>query len=103
MVLDDLLDLALNFWCDLARRDLGEERSLGGSERLTELGLPAGDLVDGDGVQLDVVMRRQYHRRNKVDTYETVDTSVDDGDLDLHGHGLVLTLLCKMISNRSIV
>ena len=52
VVLDDLLDLALNFWCDLARRDLGEERTLGGSEMLTELGFPAGDLVDGDVVEL---------------------------------------------------
>ena len=27
-------------------------------------------------------------------TYQTVDTGVDDGDLDLHGQGLVLALLC---------
>ena len=29
-------------------------------------------------------------------THETVDASVDDGDLDFHGHGLVLTLLYEM-------
>ena len=60
MVLDNLLDLALNFWCDLSRRDLGEERTLGGSEVLTEFALPASDLVDGDGVQLHSMMRREY-------------------------------------------
>ena len=60
MVLDNLLDLALNFWCDLSRRDLGEERTLGSSEVLTEFALPASDLVDGDGVQLHWMMRREY-------------------------------------------
>lgn len=30
---------------------------------------------------------------NERSTYETVDTGVDDGDLDLHGQGLVLALL----------
>lgn len=30
-----------------------------------------------------------------TDTHETVDTGVDNGDLNLHGQGLVLTLLCR--------
>lgn len=33
-------------------------------------------------------------------TYKTVDTGIDDGDLDLHGQGLVLALLCTT-SNQS--
>ena len=30
-------------------------------------------------------------------TYKTVNTGVDDGNLDLHGQRLVLTLLCTII------
>ena len=77
MLLDDLLDLALELRGDVASGDLLKELALGGGEVSTELGLPLGDLVDGNGVE------------------ETIDTGVDDGDLDLHGHGLVLALLCK--------
>jgi len=75
VLLDDLLDLALELGCDVTGGNLLEESILGGCEVATELSLPLGDLVDGDRVQ------------------ETVDTGVDDGDLDLHGEGLVLTLL----------
>ena len=77
VLLNDLLDLALELGRDVALRDLGEEGALGSGQVLTELGLPLGDLVDGDGVE------------------ETVDTSVDDRDLDLGGQWLVLTLLWK--------
>ena len=52
MVLDDLLDLALQLRRDLAGRDLLKERALRRREVLTELALPLGDLVDGDGVKL---------------------------------------------------
>ena len=52
MVLNILLDLGLDFWCDLTGSNLGEERTLGSGQVLTEFALPAGDLVDGDGVQL---------------------------------------------------
>ena len=34
------------------RGDLGEEGAVGASEVSTELSLPLGDLVDGDGVEL---------------------------------------------------
>lgn len=52
MVLDDLLDLALNLGRDLALRDLLEESGVRRSEVGTELRLPLGDLVDGDRVKL---------------------------------------------------
>lgn len=57
MVLDDLLDLRLNLRGDLALGDLLEESALSGGEVRTELGFPAGDLVDGDGVELQVGRR----------------------------------------------
>jgi hypothetical protein len=75
VVLNDLLDLLLKLGGDVALRDLLEEGLLGRREVRAELSLPLGDLVDGDRVK------------------ETVDTSVDDGDLDLHREGLVLALL----------
>ena len=80
MLLNDLLDLALELGCDVALSDLGEKGAVGRGKVLTELSLPLGDLVDGNGVE------------------ETVDTGVDDGDLDLHGEGLVLALLCRELS-----
>ena len=52
MVLNHLLDLRLNLGGDGTLGDLLEERALSGSEVSTELALPAGDLVDGDGVEL---------------------------------------------------
>lgn len=79
MVLNNLLDLGLKLGVDKSKSDLLEERILGGKVT-TELGLPLGDLVN----------------RNRVE--ETVDTSVDDRDLDLSGQRLVLTLLCRDIS-----
>ena len=81
VLFNDLLDLALKLGCDVALGDLGEKGTLGGSQVLTELSFPLGDLGDGDGVE------------------ETVDTSVDDGDLDLHGKRLVLALLCRVKVN----
>ena len=53
MVLNHLLDLRLNLGGDLALRDLLEKGALSGSEVSTELTLPASDLVDGDGVELN--------------------------------------------------
>jgi hypothetical protein len=47
---------------------------------LAEVGFPSGDLIDGDGVE------------------ETIDTSVDDGDLNLRRKGLILALLCSVMS-----
>ena len=52
MVLDDLLDLGLNFGCDGAGGDLGEEGLVRAGEVGTELSFPPDDLVDGDGVEL---------------------------------------------------
>lgn len=78
MVLDNLLDLGLKLRVNQSLRDLLKKSVLGG-EVLTELRLPLGDLVDGDGVE------------------ETVDTGVDDGNLDFSGKRLVLTLLCKQL------
>lgn len=80
MILDGFLDLTLKFWCHGTGSDLLEESSLGSCEVLTELSLPLGDLVNGDGVE------------------ETIDAGVDDGDLDFGGQRLVLTLLCKDMS-----
>lgn len=60
MILNHLLDLRLNIRGDGTLGDLGEERALGGSEVGTELGLPAGDLVDGDGVKLCVSESVRY-------------------------------------------
>ena len=50
MVLDDLLNLRLNLGGDLALGNLLEESALSGGEMCTELGFPAGDLVNRDGV-----------------------------------------------------
>ena len=77
MLLDDLLDLALELGCDRADSDFGQESTVSGSQVLTELSLPLSDLVNGNRVK------------------ETVNTCVDDGNLDFHGHGLVLALLCR--------
>lgn len=52
MVLNHLLDLGLNLRRDLASRDLLQERSLCRGQVRAELSLPAGNLVDGDGVKL---------------------------------------------------
>ena len=96
MVLNHLLDLRLDLRSDLALGDLLEEGTVGSSQVRTELTLPASDLVDGDGVKL---RKRGVSAVNncpkRMRTYETVDAGVDDGDLDLHRQGLVLTLLCK--------
>ena len=80
MVLNNLSDLALELGGNVALSDLGKESSLGGGKVLAELTLPLGDLVDGDRVK------------------ETVDTGVDNGNLDLHGQGLVLALLYTRVS-----
>lgn len=52
MVLDDLLDLRLHVGCHVSSRNLLEEGALGCGQMLTEFGLPFGDLIDGDGVEL---------------------------------------------------
>jgi len=73
--LDDLLDLGLGLRCDVARRDLLQQRLLRTSQMRAEVGLPSRDLVDGDLIQ------------------QTVDTGVDDRHLDLGRQRLVLPLL----------
>ena len=96
MVLNHLLDLRLDLRGDGALRDLLEERTLGGGEVSTELTLPARDLVDGDRVKLEGELVRIPTCAFRTErAYKTVDTGVDDGDLDLHSQGLVLTLLCN--------
>ncbi len=52
MVLDDLLDLLLDLGSDLSCGNLFEEWALSGSQVLTELSLPAGDLVNRYAVEL---------------------------------------------------
>ena len=101
MLLDDLLDLRLNLGGDVALRDLLEQGTLGGGEVSTELTLPARDLVDGDRVKLGEaeLARVRVGAGKAEETYKTVDTCVDDGDLDLHGEGLVLALLCRIGQN----
>lgn len=55
MLLDDTLDLLLGLGGDGALGDLGKEGLLGAGEVLTELTLPADDLLDGDRVKLQVI------------------------------------------------
>ena len=59
MVLNHLLDLALDLGGDRTLGDLLEEGTLGRSQVSTELSLPASDLVDGDGVELGTVLVRR--------------------------------------------
>ena len=72
-----LLDLSLQLGGNDTFRDLLEELALRAGQVRAELGLPAGDLVDRNGVE------------------ETVDTGEDDRYLDLGREGLVLALLCS--------
>lgn len=74
MVLDNLLNLGLKFWCHSTSRDLLEEGRLSGREVFTELCLPFRNILN----------------RNIIE--KTIDTSIDDGDLNLDGQRLVLTL-----------
>ena len=55
VVLNDLLDLLLDLGSDLALRDLLEESAVGRGQVSAELSLPAGDLVNRDGVELENV------------------------------------------------
>ena len=50
MVLNHLLDLRLNLGGNGTLGDLLEKSTVSGREVSTELALPAGDLVNGDGV-----------------------------------------------------
>ena len=52
MVLNHLPDLRLNLGGNGTLGDLLEESTVSGREVSTELALPAGDLVNGDGVKL---------------------------------------------------
>ena len=62
----------------------------------TEFSFPFCDVLNGDGIKLRSLVRYDSNLTNKIKrTYETVDTGVDDGNLDFHGHRLVLTLLYK--------
>ena len=63
MVLDNLLDLRLNLRGNLALGDLLEESALSRGEVSTELAFPAGDLVDGDGVELEAVVALVQSKR----------------------------------------
>ena len=83
MLLNNLLNLGLNVARDVTRRDRLEQLSLLAREMLTEVRLPLGDLVDGDRVE------------------QTVDTGVDDRDLNLHRQGLVLALLEELRQART--
>ena len=59
MLLNDLLDLALELGGDVASGDLLKELGLSGGQVSTELTLPASDLVDGDGVELGTGLVRR--------------------------------------------
>lgn len=52
MLLDHLFDFALKVRGDVSGGNLFEESSLAGSQVRAEVSLPLGDLVDGDGVEL---------------------------------------------------
>lgn len=62
MLLNDLLDLGLEFRGNVTSRDLLEESALGRGEVLTELSFPLGDLVDRDDVELQGVIRIDMHK-----------------------------------------
>lgn len=67
MVFNDLLDLRLDLGGDLTLGDLLEERAVGGGEVRTELTFPAGDLVDGDGVELyGAALVRNYFMKGEL-------------------------------------
>lgn len=51
MVLNDLLDLGLELRVDVTLGNLGEESGLA-LEVLTEVGLPLGDLLNGNAIEL---------------------------------------------------
>ena len=44
-------------------------------------------------VVISQTLKAYFLKKQGAKTYETVDTGVDNGDLDLHGQGLILTLL----------
>ena len=92
VVLDNLLDFTLNLGGDITLRDLLQQSSLCRGQVRTELSLPFCDLVDGNGVKLCDDSESRTKQRQYA-TYETVDTGVDDGHLNLHRQGLVLALL----------
>lgn len=52
VLLDDALDLRLHVARDVSARNLRQQRGLRRGQVSAELGLPLGDLVDGDGVEL---------------------------------------------------
>ena len=52
MILDDLLDLRLHLVAHASLLDLLQQCLLRGRKVLPELEFPAGDLVDGDRVEL---------------------------------------------------
>ncbi len=64
---------------------ISERKSVLGGELLTERSLPLDDAVSGDLID------------------ETVDTGVDDGDLDLSGHGNELGLLEQLDETNTTV
>jgi hypothetical protein len=55
MVFNDLLNLRLNFRCDITSRNLFKQRGLSRRQMLTELSLPFGYPLDGDRIQLQSV------------------------------------------------
>jgi len=65
MVLNNLLDLGLKFWCHSTSRDLLKKGRLRSREVFTEFGLPF----------------RNVFYRNIIE--KTVDTSINNGDLNL--------------------
>lgn len=92
MLLDNTLDLLLGLGGNSALGDLGKEGLLRAGEMLTELAFPADDLLNGNGIELDTIGKNNGVVLEKTSTYETVDTGVDNGDLDLSGERLVLAL-----------
>jgi hypothetical protein len=90
------LDLLLNVFHDVAQADLLEELALRAPEVRPEFGLPAHDMVNGNWVELRARGSAWWSMvKEKRGTYETVDTGIEDRNLDLGAQWLVLSLLCS--------
>ena len=53
---------------------------------------PPGDLINRGGVELQIINQSTEPDKSKR-TYKTVDTSIENGDLNFGGEGLVSILL----------
>jgi hypothetical protein len=95
VLLDDALDILLGLGGDGTLGDLLEQSLLGAREMLTELALPTNNLLNRDRIELQDMSESGCHEEHRP-THQTVDTGVDDRDLDLGRKRLVLALLQEL-------